>query len=425
MLNEQHIRTLLIGLCFAFLLVIFIFKKQDKKLNWSIFYAMLWVSFALGIVNYICVEYNLWSYISKKTLPLKMPFDLYFIWVIFWAIVPVYIFKGKHTLILTLVLFWLDIVLMPELERLGIIKLYSNWYIGEIALILLVWLPSYLWAKLYYNQTHLKWRSAFQVAIMGILLFLILPYTIKHYTNQNFNLQNFNIYSIQIIFILALPSLIAVIDLAVKGKGTPFPYDNTNKLVKNGVYGYCKNPIQWSFTIIFIPLAIIYNSWLLAAGLLVSIAYAISISNPQEKDDMIKRFGQEWVEYKNKVPSWRFLWKPKNYPKGIIYFKKGCNQCEGLKQWFSKKNSFNLTIEFSEKYKNSTIQQVTYIDYNGIEYKSIAAIAHALEHINLAYASLGWFMRFPIIKTILQTIIDAMGFGTAEEKCIIDKKQKT
>jgi len=424
MINEQHIRSLLIGLCFVFLIIIFIFKKQDKKLNWSIFYAALWISFSLAIINYICVEQNLWTYNSKTPLALKMPFDLYFIWIVFWAIIPVYFFKGKYPLILMLLLFWLDIILMPELENLGIIKLNQNWYFGEIALIFLVWLPSYMWARIYFNQTHLKWRSFFQVSIMCVFLILIIPYIIKYYTAQNFDIENFNIYNIQIIFILALPSLIAVIDLATKGNGTPFPYDKTSKLVKNGVYAYCKNPIQWSFTVIFIPLAIIYQSWLLAAGFLVSIAYTIGVSNTQEKEDMLNRFGQNWIDYKSLVPSWRFLWKPKNYPKGTIYFKKDCNQCEGLKKWFTKQNTANLNIEFSYKYKASSLEQVTYIDYNGNKYKSVTAIAHAFEHINLVYASLGWFMRFPIIKNILQIIIDAMGFDQSEEYCGNYKKNK-
>ncbi len=58
----------------------------------------------------------------------------------------------------------------------------------------------------------------------------------------------------------------------------------------------------------------------------------------------------------------------------------------------------------------------------GTEHKSIDAIAHALEHINLAYASLGWFMKFPIIGNILQYVIDSMNFDKDGEDSILKKR---
>lgn len=415
------IRSSLVALCFLFLLVVFVFKTQKTKLNWAIFYATLWVTFSLAITNYFLVEKNLWSFPSNVSLTINMPLDFFFIWVVLWGIIPVYFFKGKYTLILSLTLFWLDLLLMPQLEALGVLQLNKHWIIGEIALILLVWLPSYLWAKFYYNQTHLKFRSLFQVIIMTLFLFITIPFTIKTHNNQLFNIKPASLYLLQFIFIIALPSLIAVIDLTTKGKGTPFPYDKTSHLVQNGVYAYCKNPIQWSFTLLFIPISYYYNSPLLLLGIAISIAYTIGVSNYQEYNDMKKRFGADWINYKKTVPSWHFLWKPKAIPKGTIYFKKNCNQCEQIKKWFTNKSTQHLDIKFSNTYLNSTLLQVTYIDYLGTEYKSVKAIAHALEHINLAYATLGWFIRLPLINAVLQYIIDTMYFDEKEDQCIFNE----
>ena len=61
--------------------------------------------------------------------------------------------------------------------------------------------------------------------------------------------------------------------------------------------------------------------------------------------------------------------------------------------------------------------EFAYVDHNGIEFKSVTAIACSLEHINLAYATLGWFIRFPIINNVLQAIIDTMEFGANKDKC--------
>ena len=418
------IRYSLLGLCFLLLVVLFVIKTPKAKDNWAVFYALLWTIFSLAILNYIAVENNLWYFIDINPLIINMPLDIFFIWIVLWGVLPVYFFKGKHTFILALFIFWLDILLMPELEKLGILKLNDYWIIGDLILVLLVWLPAYLWAKFYYNNTHLKYRSFFQVIIMTLLLSIAIPFIAITYTNATFNLKPFNPYLFQIIFIIALPSLIAVMDLAYKGKGTPFPYDKTSKLVTNGVYAYCKNPIQWSFTLLFIPLSIYYESYLILMGSIISIAYAIGISNPQEYNDMNIRFGEDWTNYKHKVPSWRFSWKPRAMPKGTIYFKKHCNPCEQIKLWFTTKTTQQLDIKFSEEYINSGLLQVTYVDYLGTEHKSIKAIAHALEHINLGYASLGWFMRLPIVSPILQYIIDAMDFEKSDNDCIFEKTNK-
>lgn len=419
MINQLYIRGYFLGLVFLSLLIIFIFKRQEKDLNWSIFYSTLWISISLGIINYLCVVNNLWEFSETTRLIINMPPDLYFIWVVIWGVLPVYLFKGKNIIILSISLFCLDLILMPKLDQLGVIKLNKNWLIGEVLLILIVFIPAYLWAKFYINKSHIQIRSLLQVITMSLILFLVIPFIVKTYNGNQFVFPEFNIYIFQIILIVAFPSLVAVIDLTKIGKGTPFPYDKTKNLVKSGVYAYCKNPIQWSFTIIFIPLSMYYNSILLLIGVIISIAYTIGISNPYEYYDMKDRYNDEWLKYKKTVPSWCFLWKPKSIPTGTIYFRKNCNQCEQIRQWFIKKRALNLNIKYSNTYKSTEFFQVTYVDSLNNEYKSIHAIANALEHINLVYASLGWFMRFPIIRPFLQLIINIMDFDKNENKCTI------
>jgi len=55
----------------------------------------------------------------------------------------------------------------------------------------------------------------------------------------------------------------------------------------------------------------------------------------------------------------------------------------------------------------------TYGQYN----TSVQSFAHALEHINLAWASLGWLIRLPGINQLLQLIIDSMGLIDEPEVC--------
>ena len=80
----------------------------------------------------------------------------------------------------------------------------------------------------------------------------------------------------------------------------------------------------------------------------------------------------------------------------------------------------NLEIKYALEFnESSSIIQVTYVDHLGNLYKSVEAIASGLEHINLAWATLGWFMRFPIVLPFLQMVVDTMNFDSAEKECNI------
>jgi hypothetical protein len=167
----------------------------------------------------------------------------------------------------------------------------------------------------------------------------------------------------------------------------------------------------------FISLSVYHSNLYLLLGCFFSVAYSFGVSDFQEYSDMEKRFGENWMDYKTNVPKWYFQWKPSNIPVGTIYFDSKCNQCNQIANWFKKSKSINLNVESSSNYLVREILQVTYVDEYGNEYKSINAIACSFDHLNLAFASLGWFMRMPVVKQVLQAIVDSMGFDKEEESC--------
>ncbi len=413
-------RNILVVAALIFLAILGLKKNQDVRLNWAIFYSVLYTSVSLAIINPLCVYFKLWHYNGIENL-INMPWDIYFLWVIIWGIIPVLFLSKRSFLIIVLAMIWIDLLLMPKLAEFNIHVLGSNWLIGEGIMLSLVFAPGYLWA---YASYHSKWiglRALFQIITMSLVFVMGLPYILNAYNL----IEEINLYWSGLIFqlflIITFPSLIAVFDLVTKGRGTPFPYDQTKKIVRTGVYGYCRNPIQWSFTLLFIPLSIYYSSFYLLIGSVVSFAYSFGVSDFQEYPDMEKRFGNNWTHYKGKVPKWYFLWKPKYYPKGTIYFDPFCTPCSQIKQWFIKSKAINLEVIDSTKYPGKGILQVTYVDHEGRTYHSVNAIASAFEHINLAMATLGWFMRMPGINHLLQAIIDTMEFsptnGTNEDSC--------
>jgi len=415
------IRNGLVFLGLIFLGVLVLKKKQDQRLNWALFYSTLWVSLSLLVVNYLCIRWGFWDFAKGEELSLFIPYDLFFVWVLFWGIILPLILRGRHLLIIILVLLWIDIIAMPQLEEYRILKLNNNWLVGEIILILMVYLPAHLWFKYSLNKINVGVRSLFQLLCTAIIFVIGVPFVLFKYIPQPLSLDiTYLTYLVQFGLIISLPSFIAVVDLNEKGEGTPFPYDPTKRLVRTGVYAYIRNPIQWSLTLIFIPLAIYYQSIYLLIGIVVAVLYTIGVANQEETDALRERFGESWINYKKSVPAWYFQWKPSNIPQGELYFKQDCKVCSEVSDWFKKRNSLNLIIRQSNEYYGSRILQVTYKSEDGHEYKSIRAIASGLEHINLAWAALAWFVRLPLISQLLQLIIDSMGLKDSPEQCKVD-----
>lgn len=410
------IRNLLVVSSLLFIAFISLRNKQNKKLNWAIFYSTLYTSISLVIFNLLCLDLNYWVFTDISINIINIPFDIYFIWIVSWGVIPVFFLQKRYFLLIILILFWVDFLLMPKLEEFGLIVLNENWLVGEFILIFTVFIPSYIWAYCSYFNLFTGLRAIFQIVIMGCVFIFGLPFLFKSYGVIDSLNYEWSIIEFQIILIIAFPSLSAVYDLVTKGNGTPFPYDSTNKLVVTGVYAYCRNPIQWSFTLIFIPLSVYHSSYIFLIGSIVSIAYVIGISDYQEYPDMEKRFGKKWIDYKNNVPKWYFSWKPKNSPLGKIYFDTNCSQCNQLKKWFGKFNLQSLEIMASTEFAYKEILQVTYIDHSGREFKGVNAIASGFNHINLAYATLGWFIKFPLISHLLQIIVYSM-FSEEKETC--------
>ncbi|MBD0400554.1 isoprenylcysteine carboxylmethyltransferase family protein [Flammeovirga sp. EKP202] len=413
------IRSISIVITFLFLGWLALKKKQEVKRNWAIFNSFIYVGTTLPLVNYLLVEQGFWNFVDENEI--KMPYDLYFIWTVLWGIIPPLFLKKNDFKFISLVILWMDLLLMPELEKYGILKLQKHWIFGEIIMMVLVFFPAYFWSYIYYHQKWNGIRAVFQVLIVTFKIFIILPFLLYMYQLLPYPSYHWSSIQFQILFIIAFPAFMAVQDLVTKGHGTPFPYDPTKQLVRNGVYAYCRNPIQWSMTLIFLPLAYYHQSPIFLIGCIVSIAYVVGVSEFQEYDDMEQRFGSAWSNYIKEVPKWYFLWVPSSIPRGVIYFDRNCHQCSQVELWFQNKNCINLEIKSASTYPGQPLTKVTYVDSNGNVENGVNAIGQALEHIHLGYASLGWFMRFFPVSYLLQAIIDTMVFDRDEE-CEIKKK---
>jgi protein-S-isoprenylcysteine O-methyltransferase Ste14 len=86
------------------------------------------------------------------------------------------------------------------------------------------------------------------------------------------------------------------------GKGTPIPFIATRKLVIQGPYRYCRNPMTLGTIMVYLGVAIWLGSLSgLALALIYPVVILIYIKLIEEKE-LEGRFGFEYVEYKKKTP---------------------------------------------------------------------------------------------------------------------------
>ena len=139
------------------------------------------------------------------------------------------------------------------------------------------------------------------VILLGFLLDLVLNFPI--------------IFSYPVNLIIGLPIIIAGVLLSgyciyyfIRSKGTPVPLNPSPKLVDKGPYAYIRNPmLTGAFTQIF-GFGILCNSLSLAFIITPLFIFLNFIELKKiEEPELEKRLGEEYIEYKKRVPMF-FPW---------------------------------------------------------------------------------------------------------------------
>jgi protein-S-isoprenylcysteine O-methyltransferase Ste14 len=396
-----------------------IFKeKQDKRLNTAMTFSTFWVALSLYVIDEVCVNMGFWSYADGR-----LPFHLLFVWIVIWGVVVVFFSKGKFALMISLALFMADLAFMPQLAKMGVFTLSSNWLLGEVLVVGLVALPALIWANSYYENKNLAYRNFMQVLSFGLVIFYFLPLIFSSYfyvpfmKSRDFNIQYF-LFIISVAIPLSLPGLLAVLALKGKGRGTPYPLDVTSRLVRNGIYAYVNNPIQISAFLVLVAMSVFFQHWVFLLTAVGSLIYSFGFAKFIEHDRMGQRFGQSFHNYQKEVRPWITHWRPKGIANATIYFKLHCTYCQALRSWLERKNTFRLTFIHAEDFAGERLTELTYVDEDGNRYGGVRALGHGLGHVHLLWAWAGWILCMPGIAHLLQLIIDWMDLD-CEELCEI------
>ncbi len=86
------------------------------------------------------------------------------------------------------------------------------------------------------------------------------------------------------------------------GRGTPVPLMATQKLIVLPPYSYCRNPMALGAIVMYLGVAILFSS--IGAVVLVLLGAVLLLTYVKfvEEKEMELRFGQEYLEYKQRTP---------------------------------------------------------------------------------------------------------------------------
>lgn len=224
--------------------------------------------------------------------------------------------------------------------------------------------------------------------------------------------QSLDAFWIQVVFIPAVLGLSAVQEFATRGQGTPLPFDPPRRLVTTGPYSYVANPMQLSTAVTFVLLAIHFRSLMIVAVAAMTVIYSSGLAAWDERDDLVRRFGPAWADYRRAVRNWWPRWRPWVPNPARLYVARCCDPCSELAAWLTRMSPVGLQLIPAEHYPTRDLDRLTYQPAHGEhEEFGIAALARALEHCNLAWAWLGWLIRLPGLRSLLQLLVDASGSG--------------
>ena len=107
------------------------------------------------------------------------------------------------------------------------------------------------------------------------------------------------------LFVVAAVALFSASVRKFRVAGTPVPGNApTTAIVRAGPYRFSRNPIYLAFSLLQLGIAIWVNGLWLVATLIAAIAVLARVVIPREEQYLERKFGAEYLDYKNSVRRW-------------------------------------------------------------------------------------------------------------------------
>jgi protein-S-isoprenylcysteine O-methyltransferase Ste14 len=107
----------------------------------------------------------------------------------------------------------------------------------------------------------------------------------------------------------------AALTLAIEGRGTPLPVDETRRLVVTGPYAYVRNPLIISAVGQGTAIGLAFGSVPVLIYVAAGAAWWYFHARPREEAHLNDLFGKRWMDYRNTVRAFRPTLKPYRLPR--------------------------------------------------------------------------------------------------------------
>ena len=407
----EIIRTLAWLLPSALAVFMIVLRRPSRSLMTGLLLSVAWNAWAVLAVNVVAVSQDWWTFSSGSPSFVRVPAELWFGWVVLWGAVAPLIGLHRPVTVTLIGFLWFDLIVMPSLEP--VVVLGGSWTFGEILALSFALFPGLLLFRWTHDRSNLYGRASLQVVCAGAVLLWLIPLIILEVRDGELGLLDLPAWHVSVVAqLLLLPLSLgarAAMEFAVRGRGTPLPYDPPQILVSSGPYSYVRNPMQLSMVLVFAMTALLlWNPWLLTAAA-VTFAYGVGLARWHEDTELVERFGEEWMRYRSKVRAWLPTFRPRITGESTLFIAYSCGTCSSIGRWFRTRGPVGLQIAPAEDSGIRGIRRVTYMPTEGPPSVGVAAIARALEHIHLGWAVVGWILALPGFKQFAQVIADSFG----------------
>ena len=139
------------------------------------------------------------------------------------------------------------------------------------------------------------------------IIVLVISYIIGEFIIPKYNL----FYLLNLIgiigLIISLACFFSSLNLFNSYKENPIPQAETKRIIKTGIFAYCRNPMYLGFILFHFSMFLTFENvgyFLSAIGLFIWINnYVI----PAEEEYLISKFGDDYTRYLNAVKKWIFF----------------------------------------------------------------------------------------------------------------------
>jgi protein-S-isoprenylcysteine O-methyltransferase Ste14 len=391
--------------------------RPGKRLSTGLVYSTAWVAALLPWLDSIIVSLGGWKYVPSEIHIGEMPLALYLGWVIAWGIVAPLLAEalGRRVWLTIAVIVILDLRTMPELTP--VLHLGGNWLLGESVIIAMLLIPAMFLAR----WTELNSRTPIRCAMLapafgGIFLgipLIVIAGGLDALIDRWQSLPQIpRILFATAAAVFSLPGLTALRDFALSGKGTPVPLEPPQHIVTHGIYGYVRNPMQLSMSLLLVTeslfLMSIWPAFLAAMG----IIYSEGLARWSENRDMRNRFGESWDRYRTVHRAWIPHWRPRIDGSCELWFDDHCGNCTEVADWFARRSPEKLIIRKASEWEGAPLERMTWHHPpSGRTEEGIAGVSMAFQHLHLGWAALGWIAGMPGVSHAIQLCFDMAGAG--------------